>query len=376
MPFVPEHASISPLGDRIHRDDLRPSCALDWDTRWNIRVVDAASVQSEGLPNGALPAITAAVLTDVEAAAADLLPVSPVARVRHGSGQVGAFPLQILAWHRACNSELGGDPVLVVYCPLADRAEAYRATVKGQALRFAATGLVHRGASLFHDTETMSLWRLFDGKCIVGDYVGAQLEPLPVLRSSWQELQRQYPRARVLSRQTGFLRGYDRSPMPDYDRGTTAPSLFDSPDRRLPALERVIAVHSPRECTVYPVAALENRRVYEDQRDGDPFVVLWTPGSVSLLNLDLLANARDVGTAAAFKRPALNGRLLSLLPHPKDAQLFQDTETESSWNIFAAAVEGPLAGKALPVADFDTAMWFALAAAYPEASPVARLRAA
>ena len=375
MAFLPDHASISPLGDRIHRDHQRPSCGLGWDTRWNVRIVDAIAVQDEGLPRGALQAIDAPQMTDLSAVGADLMPSSPVARVRHG-GNVVAFPLQVLAWHRACNAELGGQPILVLYCPLSDRVEAYSRTLHGQPLHFSASGLVHRGASLFYDTETQSLWRLFDGKCIVGDYVGAQLERLPVLRGSWSEFQRQYPQAQVLSRQTGFLRDYDRSPMPDYDRGSAAATLFDAPDRRLPALDRVIAVQSPNELTVYPIAALENRRVYEDQRGADAFVVLWTPGAVSVLNYEILANARDVGTAAAFKRPAVNGHLLSLLPHPSEPQQFIDADTQSSWNIFGAAVDGPLAGKALPAAAFQTSFWFALAAARPDASPQPRLRAA
>jgi len=164
--------------------------------------------------------------------------------------------------------------------------------------------------------------------------------------------------------------------MPDYDRNSTAPLLYDAPDRRLPAMERVIAVRSASELTVYPVTPLETRRVYEDQRGGDPFVVLWTPGTASLLNDEVLANARDTGSVAAYKRPAVNGRLLSFLPHRQESQLFMDAETQSSWNVFGAAVDGPLAGKALPAVEFETSLWCALAAARPAASPVPRLRAA
>ena len=264
----------------------------------------------------------------------------------------------------------------MLYCPLSDRVEAYRRRVGGQELRFAATGMVHRGASLFFDTETQSLWRPFDGKCVVGDLVGAQLARLPLARSSWSEFVSQYPTAAVLSRETGFLRAYERSPLPDYDRVAAPPTLYDAPDRRLPVMERVIAVQSAKELTVYPLSALATRRVYEDQRGEDPFVLLWTPGAVSLLNYELLTNARDVGTAVAYKRPAVNGRLLSFVPHREEAQLFMDSETQSSWNVFGAAVAGPLAGKALPAVRFETALWFALAAARPDASPMPRLRVA
>lgn len=373
--LLPQQATVTPLDDRIQRDDQRPSCAQDWATRWNVRIVDAISVQGEGLPRGSMPAIDAPVLVDVASAQGELMATSPMAQVRLG-GEVAGFPLQILAWHRALNGVIGGEPVLVLYCPLSDRVEAYRRRVGGQELRFAASGMVHRGASLFYDTETESLWRPFDGKCVVGDAVGAQLERLPLARSSWSEFAAQYPSARVLSRETGSLRAYDRSPLAEYDRNSAAPLLADAPDRRLAAMERVIAVQSGPELTAYPLTPLETRRAYEDQRGNDAYVVLWTPGTVSVINQEMLANARDVGTAAAYKRPAVSGRLRSFTPHPHEPQLFVDAETQSIWNIFGTAVAGPLAGKALPTATFETSLWYALAAARPEASPVPRLRAA
>ena len=165
--LLPQQATVTPLGDRIQLDDQRPSCAQDWATRWNVRIVDAISVQGEGLPRGSMPAIDAPVLVDVASAQSELMATSPMAQVRLGD-EVAGFPLQILAWHRALNGVIGGEPVLVLYCPLSDRVEAYRRRVGGQELRFAASGMVHRGASLFYDTETESLWRPFDGKCVVG----------------------------------------------------------------------------------------------------------------------------------------------------------------------------------------------------------------
>ena len=64
------HATVTPQGDRIQRDDQRPACAAEWGTRWRVRIVDASSVQGEGLPRGTLPPIETPVLVDVESAGA------------------------------------------------------------------------------------------------------------------------------------------------------------------------------------------------------------------------------------------------------------------------------------------------------------------
>lgn len=145
-PLLSNHVTVTPQGDRIYRDDQRPAAALEWETRWNVRIVDAGSVQSEGLPPGALPPIDSSAMLGVEAARNGMMAAASMVRVRLGS-QVVWFPLRILAWHRSLNVTIGAESLLVTYCPLSDRVEAYRRRLAGQELHFAAAGIVNRGAS-------------------------------------------------------------------------------------------------------------------------------------------------------------------------------------------------------------------------------------
>ncbi|MEE9278452.1 MAG: DUF3179 domain-containing (seleno)protein, partial [Dehalococcoidia bacterium] len=189
----------------------------------------------------------------------------------------------------------------------------------------------------------------------------------------WPEFAEQYPSAPVLSQETGYFRDYGRSPHPGYDAPTERPRHFhDSLDRRLPPLERVLAVDFGAESVAFPFSLLQSRRVVEHERSGRDVVLFWTPGLASMLDREDVATGRDVGAAAAFQRPAVKGQLLSFAADRSNPTRFTDAETRSVWNIFGLAIAGPLAGKALPSVPYEQSFWFACAAARPDTVVVSR----
>ena len=99
-----------------------------------------------------------------------------------------------------------------------------------------------------------------------------------------------------------------------------------------------------------------------DTVGGQVLVVLWTAGTASALDAQLIAEGRDVGAAVAYSRVLgeqtltfvwVEGRIL-------------DQETGSAWDGLGQGLAGPLAGRQLtPVVAFNH-FWFSWAAFKPE----------
>jgi hypothetical protein len=76
---------------------------------------------SGGPPPDGIPAIDRPRFESVEAASAWLAENEPVIAFELG-GDARAYPIQILIWHEIVNDVVGGEPVVVTYCPLCNSA--------------------------------------------------------------------------------------------------------------------------------------------------------------------------------------------------------------------------------------------------------------
>ena len=112
-------------------------------------------------------------------------------------------------------------------------------------------------------------------------------------------------------------------------------------DSRLPAKERIVALWSDRESRAYPFSSLSEKRVINDEFDGQSIVVLWTPGTASALDSREIAEGRDVGSSGVYSRH-VGGRKLTF--ESAGDSHFRDRETGSTWTILGEAVDGELKG--------------------------------
>lgn len=78
---------------------------------------------------------------------------------------------------------------------------------------------------------------------------------------------------------------------------------------------------------------------------GSNRVVLWhAPGQVSALDTQQIPDGAEIGSFAAFAAE-VGGRTLDFTR--ADDGRFQDQQTQSVWNLFGRALNGPLAGEQL-----------------------------
>ena len=214
-----------------------------------------------------------------------------------------------------------------------------------------------------YDRQTESLWQQFTGEGIVGELAGEQLTLLPSSMVSFADFRDAFPEGQVLSRETGHQRPYGQNPYPGYAAIGENPFAFVGvPDGRLAAMERVITVSLDELDVAYPLNALFEAGVINDQQGGQDLAIFHMGGTSSALDAPVISMGADVGASGVFD-PNLNGEKLTFV---KENDSISDEQTGSSWNILGQAVDGPLAGEVLAPLVHGDHFWFAWAAFRPE----------
>ncbi len=338
------------------------ACAQEtWKTDFTRVTVDPSEIVSGGPPKDGIPAIDEPRFVDVRAASRFIDGNEPVAVVRV-NGEVKAYPLQILIWHEIVNDVVGGKPVSITFCPLCNTTLAFEREFEGALLDFGTTGRLRFADLIMYDRQTETWWQQATGEGIVGEHAGKQLTfvPSPVMR--WRDVREQLPRARVLSRETGYPSyrpRYGINPYQGYDTQSGPMSWTFKADvpGGLPAMERVVALNHNGDSWAVPFTRLRERRVAHLSVGGTDVVVFYTPETVSALDAQQILNGRAVGSSAVYETRA-GSRLLTFEPRTEHGT-YRDRETGSVWSFTGQAVEGPLAGTQLTEFNHGNHFWFA-----------------
>ena len=279
------------------------------------------------------------------------------------NGEAKAYPLQILTWHEVVNDEVGGEPVVITFCPLCNTAIAFERTLDGRVHTFGVSGNLRNSDLIMWDRQTETWWQQLTGEGIVGEQAGKQLTFLPAPIISWSDFKAAHPEGEVLSRETGFRRRYGENPYVGYDRADQSPFLFTGElDGRLLPKERVAALTIRDVSAAFPFPVLEQERVVNYNVGGTDLVVFFKPGTRSALGGLLIGEADEIGATGVFG-VAADGRQLSFRAEGDE---FLDNETGSTWNILGQSVAGPLAGTELTPIVHGNHFWFSWGAFRPD----------
>ena len=333
-----------------------------WTTKFSRKTIDLNEVISGGVPRNGIPPIRDPRFVSLEQGNNAYNDLEPVVAFEL-NGEARAYPLQVLTWHEIVNDEVGGEPVLITFCPLCNTALSFSREVDGRIFTFGTTGKLRASNLIMWDEETESWWQQVTGEAIVGEMAGFELTFLPSAIVSWGDFKATFPTGAVLSQNTGYNRPYGRNPYSGYDSTEDTPFLFDRKlDERLKPVERVVTVSVGGSDTAYPYLELEKQSVVYDTVGDKEIVVVWAPGTLSALDSSLIAESRDVGGTGVFV-PLADGKRVTL--KSMDGR-FIDEETGSEWNVLGFAVAGPLEGKRLEPVVHGDHFWFSWAAFRPD----------
>ena len=274
-------------------------------------------------------------------------------------GEARAYPLGIIWWHEVVNDTLGGQAILVSYCPLTGSGIVFDPHIDGEKRDFIVSGLLFNSNLVMLDRQTESIWNqmLLGSQC--GMDRGAVLARHSVVETTWEDWKARYPNTTVVTTNTGFsVFLYFQYPGPaDYTDPDNDFVDFLPPNtewsRQLKTKELVLGVFDGSDAVAFSLARLAAAgvsHVVNDQVGSTPFVV----AARSLWN-----------TAQAFDR-RVNGQTLTFTLTKAEPFTMTDDQTGSVWDIQGVAISGPMTGQRLtPVADSFVAFWFAWSLYYP-----------
>ncbi len=325
-------------------------------------LIDPNDVLSGGVGVDGIPPIDEPKFVGVDEVDYLTSPTEPLVLVEVNGDAVG-FPLRVMISHEIVNTEIGGVPVTVTFCPLCNSALAFDRRVGSRLLDFGVSGTLLNSALLMYDRQTESLWSHFTGEGVLGHYAGLDLNKIPAQTVSFEEFSRAFPDGRILSQfhEENAQEGrYGRNPYVGYDTNNIG-FLFDGQtDPRLPAQERVVGIAAEGQALAVPFSLLEDVGVVLIE---DEFAVLHRSGLNSALDSSEISEGRDIGQTGVFRLPE---GIESLTP---DGDNFRDSQGRT-WSIIGQLVDGESDIDRLePVTHLD-AFWFAWAAYRPDTSVV------
>lgn len=129
--------------------------------------------------------------------------------VAYAGDEVKAYSVKDLTRHEVVNDELNGQPIMAVYCILADLGAVYDRKYGENELTFALSGYTYYDKEVWDgldgfvlwDRETESLWWPLIGKAVSGSLKGVKLKEMDQTNwkdTTWKEIKESYPNAKVL----------------------------------------------------------------------------------------------------------------------------------------------------------------------------------
>jgi hypothetical protein len=160
-------------------------------------------------------------------------------------GEQRFYPYNILVYHELVNDTIGDLHLLVSYCPLCGTGMVFDREIDGEPVEFGVSGMLYESNLLMYDRKTESLWSQTLQEAVAGELTGRKLELLPMQIMTIETVRKQYPEARMLSRETGFGRDYDLLPYGGYDTSDGLMFPVQRRDDRLHAKAMLHVVNLP-----------------------------------------------------------------------------------------------------------------------------------
>jgi len=261
--------------------------------------IPTSEIRSGGPPKDGIPAILKPKF--VQAKAADFLKDDDRVLALFIQGEARAYPIKILNWHEIVNDVIGGQAVLVSYCPLCGTGMAFDPSFKGKKHSFGVSGLLYKSDVLMYDHQTDSLWSQIKQEAVAGPLTGTHLKLLPLRHTTWGAWRKEHPKSLILSTDTGYKRSYGRDPYASYEKTDRLMFPVGQIDRRYPPKSWVLGIERNGVTRAYPFSELAKRTTsFIDQMGSEEIEITYDPASRSVRVSTLSREEIPVVTAYWF----------------------------------------------------------------------------
>ena len=215
------------------------------------------------------------------------------------NGVARAYPIRILNYHEIVNDIVGGEAIVVTYCPLCGSGMAFNAEINNKSFEFGVSGLLYNSDVLLYDRQTGSLWSQILKTSVTGAMSGTRLTAIPLSHTTWQDWYARHPTTDVLSPETGYRRNYRVDPYPGYSRSGKLYFPVQEESRLYSRKALVMGLEIDGEFKVYPFAELQKGSGrFTDEFNGTRFEVLYD--SANETARILAENGNEMPTLMAF----------------------------------------------------------------------------
>ncbi|MCI0575771.1 MAG: DUF3179 domain-containing protein [Chloroflexi bacterium] len=268
------------------------------------------------------------------------------------NGEARAYPIRLLSSHELVNDTVGGEAVLISWCPLCFSAIVFERTVAGRELTFGVSGMLYHDNLVMVDHQTNTLWSQLLGQSLRGALRQQRLTVVPSILTTWGEWKQLYPETLVLSAERlGQYEGELTDPYAGYYTSGAAGLAGDvAHPADVPAKALVVGVQVGAHLRAYPLPVLREAGLVEDELGGVPLLLVY-----------------DAALQVVYVYRREVGEMGLSFAAPEQHHTLRDQQTGSTWDWRTGqATSGELAGTRLTPYPATLAFWFAWAGIFPE----------
>jgi len=258
-----------------------------------------ATVALEDLKQGCpdrdcIPAINKPKFIPIEEA--EFLTAEDLVIVASYKGITKIYSRNMLESHEIVNDWFGSLPIAVTFCPLCGTAVATVRIVDGQPTEFGVSGVLHNSDLVMYDRRTNSLWGQLSSTAIVGEKTGTKLRKISAQLMTWPQAKQTYPKAKVLSTDTGYDYNYLKPNYQKYYDSDKVVFPVSSFDARAKAKQVVYGISLNGKSIAFTEAYLEKNNTF-DQPFDDAVIHIENKG-----NGDVSAHSKESREAIPITR--------------------------------------------------------------------------
>jgi hypothetical protein len=129
-----------------------------WRTDFSRHTVAFKDILSGGVGRDGIPPLDRPQFESISQAESVMNSLEPVVALKvNGEGR--AYLLAILTWHEVVNDVVGGEPVIVTFCPLCNSALSFNRMLEGLVFDFGLSGNLRNSDLIMWDRQTQAWWQ-------------------------------------------------------------------------------------------------------------------------------------------------------------------------------------------------------------------------
>lgn len=251
--------------------------------------------------------------------------------VVHFEGETRAYPYRFIGTYEVVNDVIGDQKFAITYCPVTQSTVCVSNQFISNTFTYIASGFRYKDNLISLDASTDSYWSQMLLKCIKGKFENQFQEVLPMIETSWKNVQLYFPEAKV----------FTPSSISQKNAATSSKNSDDIEQNERPF--GIIDTRNVNGTTVYVYRSIE-----------------FSGGITMKNNIIEETSTIIVGSATydfitAF---SVDDNSEFTIIENEFPVILQDN-SGSKWNVFGSAISGPRMGEQLAVPKSYRAFWWA-----------------